>query len=181
MHLRHMLGAKEGCDPLSRWTAVVWLASSTGTNNPQKWWSYWHPLLLALSWLPLLWSCESMAIATWVPAYSWKWQSGGSMHACMHADKPKCNGPLDIFVSRCVHICARASLLCTCIMGTPWSMEVQDTNRVRAISLNTHQEMSCIQYDIGCSPTKSFDLQPPWMIWYCVLVPSSSATTFTMQ
>jgi hypothetical protein len=102
----------------------------------------------------------SMAIATWVPAYSWKWRSGGSMHACMLIS------PLDIFVNRCVHKCARASLLCTCIMGTPWSMEVQDTNQVRAISLNTNQEMSCIQYNIGCSPTKSFDLQPPWMIWY---------------
>jgi hypothetical protein len=25
----------------------------------------------------------SMAIATWVPAYSWKWRSGGSLQACM--------------------------------------------------------------------------------------------------
>jgi hypothetical protein len=178
MHLRHMLGAKEECDPLSRWTAVVWLTISTGTNNPQKWWC----------WLTSLTTCSLLTTFVMKLVEAWQLPHGylhihesGGVVACMHADKPKCNGPLDIFVSRCVHICARASLLCTCIMGTPWSMQVQDTNRVRAMSLNTHQEMSCIQYDSGCSPTKSFDLQPPWMIWYCVLVPSSSATTFTMH
>jgi len=114
MHLRHMLGAKEGCDPLSRWTAVVWLASSTGTNNPQKWWSYWHPLLLALSWLPLLWSCESMAIATWVPAYSWKWQSGGSMHACMLISPNAMAHLTSLWADVCIYVqelpyCAHAS------------------------------------------------------------------------
>ncbi len=45
MHLRHVLGAKEECDPLSRWTAVVWLVISTGTNNPQKWWCWLTSLI----------------------------------------------------------------------------------------------------------------------------------------
>ncbi len=83
MHLRHMIGAKEECDPLIRWTAVVWLAISTGTNNPQKWWCW----LTSLTTRSLLTTFVMTLVEAWQLPHGYLHirESGGVVELCMHA------------------------------------------------------------------------------------------------
>ncbi len=73
----------------------------------------------------------SMGIATCVPAYSWKWRSGGSMHACMLIS-PNAMAHL---TSLSANVCINAQELPYCahsIMGTPWGMKVQGLSGTNA-------------------------------------------------
>jgi hypothetical protein len=56
----------------------------------------------------------SMAIATWVPAYLWKSQSGGSMHACMLISPNAMAHLTSLWADVCINVqelpyCAHAS------------------------------------------------------------------------
>jgi len=112
MHLRHMLGAKEECDPLSRWTAVVRLTISTRTNNPQKWWCW----LTSLTTCSLLNTFVMKLVEAWqLPhGYLHIHESGRVVEACMLISPNAMAYLTSLWANVCINVqelpyCAHAS------------------------------------------------------------------------